>query len=124
MNSFRVVMQTLYAGVLVCGLISSAGAQDVRSFGRAGGQVGADAIAQVVRLARLAGGMPDAFGVTIYGHAGKPVGADAVNYVTNRAAPSKARGDVLVSDWYGRAGGATRAARSQSRTDRQLAQFR
>jgi len=124
MNSFRFVTQALYAGVLVYGLMGSAGAEDVKSFGRAGGQVGADAIAQVVRLARPAGGKPDAFGVTIYGQAGQPVGADAVTYVTNRATPSKARGDTLLSDWYGRAGGASGAARAQSRTDGQLAQSR
>jgi len=124
MNSFRIVTQALYAGVLVYGLMGSAGAEDVKSFGRAGGQVGADAIAQVVRLARPADNKPEAIGVTIYGQAGQPVGVDAVNYVTNRATPSRVRGDILVSDWYGRAGGVSAATRAQSRTDGQLAQSR
>lgn len=124
MNPFRGVTQALYAGVLMCGLMSSAGADEARSYGRAGGHVGADAIDHVVRMARPASGRFDDTGVTIYGQAGQPVGADAVAFVSRRATPSKARGNILLTDWYGRAGGASGAAHAPDRIAGQVAQSR
>ena len=124
MNPFKAGKQALYAGFLICGLMSSAGADEARSYGRAGGQVGADAIEHVIRMARPAADRPDTLGITIYGQAGQPVGADAVTYVSRRATASKARGNILLTDWYGRAGGPTGAARAQGRTASQLAQSR
>jgi len=123
MNPFRAVTQALYAGFLMCGLMSSAGADEARSYGRAGGPVGADAIDHVVRMARPAVSRLDADEVTIYGQAGQPVGADAVTYVSRRATPSKVHGNIVLTDWYGRAGGTSGAA-PRGRTAGQLAQSR
>jgi len=124
MNSGKGVTHALYAGILMCGLMSSAGADEARHYGRAGGQVGADAIDQVVRMARPTGSRIRAPEVPIYGQAGQPVGADALAYVSRRASPSKARGYILLTDWYGRAGGAYGTTRAQDRTAGQLAQSR
>ena len=98
----RALQLTALAGLLVLtGVVAADSTSTV--YGRAGGLVGAERIAQVAHSTNFNSQARDIDYSKWFGNAGGPVGADAIERVA-RATLHVPKG-VDFSQWYGRAGG-------------------